>query len=72
LLIITDLVGLGTETAFSPPPILILWVPHGKDKTGLYPPLNLKLKVYLYRVSSCKFIIKNISDAYNRIAWWTT
>jgi len=71
LLIITDLVVLGAETVFSPPPFLILSVRHGKDKAGLYPPLNLKLKLYLFRVS-CKFIINNFSDTYNRIACWTT
>jgi hypothetical protein len=61
--------GLGAVTAFSPPPILILRVPHGKDKTGLYTSLNLKLKVYLYRVSLCKFIINTFSDTCNRMAW---
>jgi hypothetical protein len=50
-------VGLGAETAFSPPPILILRVPHGKGKTGPYPLLNLKLMVYLYRVSPINLLL---------------
>jgi hypothetical protein len=60
-------VGLVAVTAFSPPPIVILMVPHGKDNTGLYPPL----KVYLYRVSLCKFIINTFSDTCNGMALWT-